>query len=248
MNLMQHWKHIRPTLEASGEGAPAGSPPASDPPAADPNGSGNPPAGDPDWSWYPEQFRGENGPDHEGFRAYAEDMMAQQAIAQEALAEVPEDATGYEFAVPEDIDFGEMELPDDFKVELKADDPAMAPLFEELGGIMHEFNMPKAAAGKLLGVLAKYEASKFSQQFVAGNAEYQSLGPTADARISNVQRALSNRLSDDQATALMAATNSANGVKALEALLRPRGPSTTPTEPSPQEKDPLAARYPSSAK
>lgn len=248
MNLMQHWKNIRPTLEASGEGAPAGSPPAGDPnPAATPPAGDAPPAGG-DWSWYPEQFRGENGPDHEGFRAFYEDMASQQAIAQEALAEVPDDATGYEFTVPEDIDFGELELPEDFKVELKTDDPAMAPLFEELGGIMHEFNMPKGAAGKLLGVLAKYEASKFSQQFTAGNAEYQSLGPTADARISNVHRALANRLSEDQATALMAATTSANGVKALEALLRPRGPSTTPADTPPKDVDPLAARYPSSVK
>lgn len=251
MNLMQHWKNIRPTLAPSDEGAPAGDPPAVDTPPA-PDAAGDPPAdtppAEPDFSWYPEQFRGEGGPDHEGFRAFAEEMMAAQAIQQEALAEVPEDPTGYEFTVPENIDFGELELPEDFSVQLNADDPAMAPLFQELGGILHKHNLPKGAAGELLGVLAKYEAAKVSQGFTAGKAEYQALGPSADARISNIERALDNRLPPDLATALKAATNSANGVKALEALLRPRGPATTPSEPPVREIDPLAARYPSSAK
>ena len=249
MNLMQHWKHIRPTL-APNDGEPAGgNPPADSTPPNDPP-PGDPPAVDPpqeaDWSWYPEQFRSGDAPDHEGFRAHVEDLMAQQAIQQEALADVPEDSSGYEFTLPDDMDYGELELPENFAVELKTDDPVMAPLFQELGGVMHELNMPKSAAGKLLGVLAKYEAAKYSQQYSASNADYQSLGTAADARISNIERALGNKLPPDQATAIMAATTSANGVKALEALLRPRGPSTTPSDPPPKEVDPLAARYPTS--
>ncbi|MFV1593281.1 hypothetical protein VWZ88_12535 [Phaeobacter sp. JH20_36] len=231
MKLMQHWKHIRPTLAPADEGAPAGDPPAGDPPAGDPP-AGAPSSAQPDFSFIPEQFRGDGGPDFEGFGAHYEEMASAQAIHQEALADVPEDATGYEFAVPDEIDFGELELPDDFKFELKTDDPDLAPVFEELGGMMHKHNLPKSAAGDLLSVLAKYQATEFSKIYSASISEHKSLGPSADARISNISRAIDSKLPADQASALKAATTTAAGVKALETLLRPRGPSTTPAQPT----------------
>ncbi|WP_065321775.1 hypothetical protein [Tritonibacter mobilis] len=256
MNLML-WKTLRPLLAPEGEGAPAGDPPAGgdpapngDPaPAGDPPPSGDPaPAGGPDLSWLPEQFRTDGATDIDGFRAHYEEMAASQAIHQEALADVPQDATGYEFTVPDEIDYGELQLPEDFAFQLKTDDPALAPVFEELGGIMHKHNLPKGAAGELLGVLAKYQATEFSQAYAKSQQEYQALGPTADARISNINRTLDARLPADLATALKGATTSANGVKALEALLRPRGPvTTTPTPPEPKEHDGLASRYPTSS-
>ncbi|GLO70341.1 hypothetical protein MACH17_18580 [Phaeobacter inhibens] len=248
MKLMQHWKHIRPTLAPADEGTPAGDPPAGDPPAGDPQTGGDPAPAQPDFSFIPEQFRGESGPDFEGFQAHYEEMSAAQAIQQEALADVPDDATGYEFAIPDEIDFGDLELPDDFKFQLKTDDPALAPVFEELGGLMHKHNLPKSAAGDLLSVLAKYQATEFSQDFAQSQQEYKALGPTADARISNITRTLAGRLPPDQATALQAAVKSADGVRALEALLLPRGAATsTPTPPEPEQKDPLKARYPTSS-
>lgn len=226
MNLMQTWKNIRPMLAPADEGAPAGDPPPAQatPPAADPAA--------PDFSWYPEQFRGDGGPDHDGFQAHFEEMAAAQAIQQEALADVPADASGYEFAVPDAIDYGDLQLPEDFAFQLKTDDPALAPVFEELGGIMHKHNLPKGAASELLGVMAKYQATEYSQAYAQSQQEYQALGPTAGARISNITRALGTRLPAEQADALKAAATTAQGVKALEALLLPRGPATTPSQPN----------------
>lgn len=236
MNLMQHWKNIRPILAPADEGAPAGDPaPAG---GGEPQGGADPQG--PDFSWYPEQFRGEGGPDHDGFRAHFEDMASAQAIQQEALADVPDDATGYEFAVPEDIDYGDLELPDDFAFQLNTEDAALAPVFEQLGGFMHKHNLPKGAAGELLGVLAQYRATEFSQMYSASLAEHKALGPSADARISMVGRAIDAKLPKDQAAALKAATSTAAGVKALETLLRPRGPSTTPATPKEADDENLS--------
>lgn len=38
------------------------------------------------------------------------------------MGSIPEDPAGYEFAIPENVDFGELELPEDFVVNLKADE------------------------------------------------------------------------------------------------------------------------------
>lgn len=64
----------------------------------------------------------------------------------------------------------------------------------------------------------------------------KSLGSAADSRIANIDRVLTSRLPADQADALRAAATTANGVKALEALLQPRGMRTPPPTPRDTEK------------
>jgi len=232
MILKQHWTTLRPLLAPEGEGAPAGEgTPPGNPGGADPNAGDEPDTG-PDLSWLPEQFRADDKTDIDGFRAHYEEIASAQAIHQEALANVPEDASGYEFSLPDEIDYGDLDLPDDFAFELKTDDPALAPVLEELGGFMHKHNIPKDAAGDLLGVLAKYQATEYSKAYAANRAEMEALGASANTRISNISRLIDGKLPADQATAIKAATTTAAGLKALETLLRPRGPSTTPPQPN----------------
>ena len=226
MNLMQNWTIKRPTWAPADEGTPSG-----DEPPVEPVEPPTEPAA-PDYSFLPDQYRSDDGPDLDGFKAHYDELVSAQAIQSEALADVPEDANGYEFAIPDDIDFGELELPEDFAVDLKADDPAFAPLFQELGGVMHKHNMPKGATGEIMSVLAKYEAARFSQAYGTSKAEMESLGTAAASRIANIERALQTRLPEGELAALKAATTTAAGVKALERLIKPRGPSTTPTQPN----------------
>lgn len=260
MNLTSNKTKFQRLLAPEGETG-SGEPPAGDDtvPAGDDTvaaGADTIPAGDdtiaggdgPDLSWLPSDFQGDDGPDLNGFKEHYEELAAAQAIAAEANQDVPEDPTGYEFAVPEDIDFGELPLPENYSTKLKADDPAMAPLFEELGGMMHELGLPKSATPKLMGLLAKYEATKYSGFYTAGQQQMETLGPTANARISNVQRALESKLPAEHAKALSAAVTTADGVRALEKLLAPRGMTTPTPEPKPAtEEDHLNSRYPSTA-
>lgn len=218
-----------------------------DPPVAD--AAGDPPVGDlpvietppaeADYSFLPDEFRTDGANDIDGFRARFDELTSQQAQREEAQADVPEDGSGYEFAVPEGLDFGELDLPEGFSFELKTDDPAMAPVFEEFGGLLHKYNLPKAAAAEFMGAMAKYKAAEFAPLYAQSKAEMKSLGSTADSRVANIDRVLGSRLPADQAAAIRAAATTANGVKALEALLSPRGMKPPTPTPSAQNFDGL---------
>ncbi len=243
MNLM-HILNLKSPTWAPDE--PAGAPPESDPAPA-----GDPPAAPPEdaapdapnFDWIPEEFRSDDGPNFDGFKSHYEEMVAAQTSAKE---DVPEDADGYEFAIPEEMDFGDMDLPKDFAVELKADDEAFAPLFKDLGGFLHKHGIPKSATPELMQTLAKYEASKASRAMAGLDAEMQALGAKAGARIETINRALDNRLPEEMATALKGTITTAAGVQALEKLLGPASLSAPAGEPQPEE-DPiqaaLAGRY-----
>lgn len=245
MSLMLHWKTINRYLAPADEGTPPAEPTPAVPtpaePAAEPEG--------PDYSWLPEQYRGEAEPDLTGFRTHYDDIMAEKAIRDEALAEVPEDGR-YEFAMPEALDFGEMQLPEDFAVDLKTDDPALAPLFDELGSVMKKHNMPKSAAGEMMGLIAKYEAAKFSKFFTEESESLKQMGAAAGNRRESVIRLLEAKLPAPLAQKVAVLTASADGIRALESLLKPRGmpsPNPTPTPAADDEQARYAARYPKSA-
>lgn len=197
----------------------------------------------------PESYRSEDGaPKFDEFSAHYQEVVAQKAQLDERMSEVPEAAEGYEFAVPQDLDFGDLELPEGVKIDLAPDDPEMQPLFQELGSVLHKHQVPKGAAQELSGLLAKYEAARVSREYTAMKSEMESLGQGAQARLQAVERALDTKLPADMAGALKGATKSAAGLKALERLLMPRAGTTPTAEPT---ADPLqaalAARYPQSA-
>jgi hypothetical protein len=249
MNLMRKL-HQRPPLWAPQDDAAAA------PVEAEPSGDAAPvgqeaPVGQdaapaaPDFSFLPEEFRAGDKPDIEGFRARYDDLAAQHAQRQEALADVPEDASGYEFAVPDDLDFGDLDLPEGFGFDLKADDPAIKPVFDEFGAFLHKHGLPKVAAKEAMGLLAKYRAAEYAPLYAQSKAEMKALGAAADSRIANVDRVLASRLPESQAKAVRALTTTADGVKALEALLAPRGMKTGNTPPAAARtvNDDLAAYY-----
>lgn len=228
--------------------APADDPSASAAPTAEPAPGAEPDPAPveptaPDYSFLPEAYRGDDGPDVDGFKTHYDDLIAEKAIRDEAMAGVPEDAKGYEFAAPTEVDYGDLDLPEGFAIELRPEDPTMAPLFEELGGMLHDLKAPAEATGKFMQMLAKYEAAKYAPMHAAGKAEMEALGTAAEARITKVNHAIDTRLSADEATALKAATTTANGVRALEKLLlgkQMQAPTPTPAE---GEADVLASRY-----
>lgn len=184
----------------------------------------------PDLSFIPGDFHVDGKPDLAKFTAHYQDIVARDAQAAERLAQVPE---SYDFALSPDLKFDGLDLPEGFSVNLAKDDPAMAPLYGELGSFLKEVGAPASAASRVADLIAKYEAVKFSQAYAASNAEMQALGTPSqqDARIASVERVLASRLPEAQANALKGAVRSAAGIMALEALLKPAGPTTPPTQP-----------------
>lgn len=237
MNLMQFWQTKNPAWDEANEGGNGGNPPADPSPA-----SPNPAPAAPDYSWMPDQFRSDDGPDFDGFRAHYDEITAAQAIRDEVLADVPEDGK-YEFAVPDDLDFGEIPLPDDFSVNLKTDDPVFEPLFGELGQFMKAHGIPKSAAPDMMKMLAKYEATQFSQFHQREKAARDEMGNAYESRKNEVTRLLETRLPPEAAKEVAILTASANGLRALEKLLSPRGMPAPAPVPRPSKQDDLEAYY-----
>lgn len=227
---------------------------APDAPAPNPNPSAEPtptadpapppvPSSDagPDLSFIPSDYHVEGKPDLGKFNEHYQDLVARDAQYSERLAEVPEDGV-YDYALPEDFTFGDMDLPEGFTVQL-SDDPDIQPLLGELGEFLKDLGAPKAAGQKIAGLIARYEAAKISKGFAAHKAEMASLGTPAqqDARIESIRRVMAARLPAEQVKALEAATTSAKGIQALEALLKPRSPQVPPTVPNGADAENLSA-------
>lgn len=245
LTMWQDWNK-RPLREAENEGSGGGTPP---PEGAAPEGSPGPDdGGAPDYSFLPEAYRSDGGPDLDGFKGYLDSLEAAKAQYDERAGTIPEDPDGYEFALPE-IDFKEMGLPEEFALELNPEDEDLGPLLKEFGSVLHKNGVPKDAAKEFLGVLGKYEALSHLRGIKEAEAhmakQREALGPKADARIAEVRRLMEARLPADEAKELMGATLSANALKGLEKLMSPRGLGSGGT-PTPRAKGPeadLAAYY-----
>lgn len=193
----------------------------------------------PDLSFIPADFHVDGKPDVGKF-------MENYKTLAEAAASRPEVPEAYEFAVPADLKLDIPGLPEGFKVALDTESETMKPLFGELGGVLKEIGAPKEAAGKLMGVLAKYEASRVAAGEAAIKADLAKLGDPARvaARQSTLARALETKLPKDEADVLKEMISFSGGaMRALERLLTT--PTTTPAAApvTPSIEDDLRAYY-----
>lgn len=223
------WTDIpRNTAEpGAGAGGDQVDPAPADPPA-DPPVAVEPDTG-PDLSFIPKDYRTDDGsPDLDGFKNHYQELLAEQARRAESESLVPENGE-YDFSVPEDIDYGELDLPEGFAVELATDDEDFKPLFGELGAFLKDLGAPAEASQKVVGLLAKYKAAETAKLHQAAKAEAAKLGANdaqREARLNRVLRAMQTRLPTEQVNALAAAATSYEGVRALETLFAPRGPGS----------------------
>lgn len=187
----------------------------------------------PDLSFIPADFHVDGKPDLGKFSASYQELVArdaQRAEAEAALkAAVPEG--DYSFALPEDLKFDGLDLPEGYSVNVLAEDEAMKPLFADLSGWLKERNMPAAASTELMTMLAKYTATQAAQAIAAQKADMAKLGTPAQvaARTATVERAISSRLPAELAEAVLGMTTNARALQGLERLL---GPSSTTPQPA----------------
>jgi hypothetical protein len=194
------------------------------------------PAG-PDLSFIPTNFHKDGAPDLAAFTAHYQEVIARDAQRAERDAAIPET---YEFGLPEGFKFEGIDgLPADFKVELDPTDPTLKPLYDEFGGLLKEIGAPAEAGKKLLGVLARYEATQYAEAVKAIEADLGKLGarPQVEARVAVIERALETRLPADEAAALKAALRNSGAIKAMERLLGPARGSTPPPSTPPGSSD-----------
>lgn len=218
------WSHrlVRSPEDGTGAGEAPGTPAPANPAAA-------PAPTAPDYSWMPAPYVKDGQPDFASFSAHYAELAADAA----RRAEAPGAPDAYTYALPDGMTFEG--LPPDMSIRIAADDPALAPLFEELGAFAKGLNLPQEAVTGMMGLLGKYEASRAASAYAAQQADVATLAPTPaarEARIAAVAGKIDKAIPDArQAAALKAAVQSADGVRALETLFS-RG--LGPTSPAPQ--------------
>ena len=244
--LMGNHKITWEAPDAAGATPPTNEPPTDgsepNPPTPDPD---TPAA--PDYSWVPEAYQTDDGPDFAKFREDYDAGMA--AKAQMAERNTPEDASGYEFALPEDLDFSDIEgLPENFTVKALTDNEVFKPLYDKLGEVMHKHGAPAEMAGDVMQLLARYKATEVADGMSKAQAELATV-PNWETRLPTIERAIDARLPTEEAAGLKAVIRSAPALRALEKILSPKNAGSAPPAPGPAtETDPLAARYPRSGK
>lgn len=237
----QKWMLFNQPGEEGSGGDPAPSP--------DPAPSGDPdPTSDPapaaDYSFLPDDYRGEDGAyDLDKFKADYGELADFKKSQDERLAGIPEE---YDFAIPEDVDYGDLDLPEGFEIIPFTDEPAFKPLFDELGAFLKDNQISGDGAGKVMGLISKYEATKYAQGMAAMKGEIESL-TNGKERIKDLSRRIETKLPEAEADALKASLSTADGVRALEKIMGGKSFSAPNSEPSEKKTDPLTARYPTSA-
>lgn len=222
----------RMTREAPGAASPGGDPANPDPAAAPPDAPSSQAPAAADLSFIPADYVVDGKPDVSKFMDRFNALVADDAKRAEAAANVPADGV-YAFDLPADF-----KLPDDLEVpegfEVKAELERFKPLYDELGGILKELGAPKEAAGKLSGLLARYEAQKAIDDMKAWQADMSTLGTPEQqaARAKEVLRKLETKLPKADVEALFSGPRvSATGIKALEKLLSTQGFQDPPPPP-----------------
>lgn len=243
MNLTRFFERLTREAPDASSGAAGGAAPVN--PGLDGSNipSGAAPAA-PDLSFVGAEFLDGGTLKADAFREHYQGLLTEKQ-ARDAV-QVPD---AYSFAKPADLDLGDLKLPEGVDLEVKADDPAFKPLFDELGGFLRENRLPQEAASKVSGLLAKYEAARFKQGYDAAVKDWETLGPTEaarDQRLATVKRAVESKLPEAEAKALLASAGSAGAVKALERLLGTGGVNSPAPNPPTAPDDPIARRYPHS--
>lgn len=244
MTLTEFWNK-KPLWNLDDGGTPGGDPKPDPDPSAGPTPDATPAT--PDFSWAGEDFTKDGQFDMDGFKAHHQELLTQKTLADERAAAVPEDGN-YQFALPEDLDFGDLKLPEGMKIEIDTESEAFKPLFGEFGAILKEHGLPQEAATKMMGLLGKMEAAKASQAHAQLTENWEKLGPNdaaRQARMAQVQRSLETKLPAEQAKALQGVAGNIQAVQAIEALLKGAGGMSPPTKTTsaPSKASDLDAYY-----
>lgn len=208
-----------------------------------------------DLSFVPDAFKGEDGSyDTAGFRSRFDELATLNAQAEEAAALIPKEAAGYEFkigehAFPEGFNPASFQQPvlgedgqpvmengvaktRDMEVNdlLDSNDPDVALLQTAL----HKHGAKPELMGELASIFANREVRSMMQAGETAAAEKAALGPDAASRIETVTRSLQARLTENQSSAILDSITSADGLRAVEELLK--SSATGQPSPSPSKK------------
>lgn len=139
------------------------------------------------------------------------DLVSHLRELEAKQADVPAEGEGYDLALPEGF-----EVPEGYNVEIAKEDP----LWADFQAVAREHGIGKAAFGKFVGAFAKYQIEAQKAEVESYVSEKTALGPNADTRIKAAESYLKANLKGPRAEALAGALVTAEGVAAIEDLIR----------------------------
>jgi hypothetical protein len=133
-------------------------------------------------------------------------------VEQEArAADLPAEGEGYDLALPADL-----QLPEGTEVVIDKDDP----LWADFQKIAREAGVPKGKFAEFVGAMAKYQAAAQAADVETYTAEMAKLGENATVRRDSASNWLKANLAANKAEALGGALISADGIAALEDIIK----------------------------
>lgn len=178
------------------------------------------------FDFLPEDYRKDGKPDTEAFRAHYDEIVSDRAQSREAREALPKAADEYAWGLPEDFELPEgFEFPEGMEAKDLVDekDPDLPALRE----MMLKHGAPKEMAADLAKLMATREIRNLQRMVEVRDAEKKKLGPEGQSRIDAVERRLKAMLPEAEAHELVGGIVSADGLKAVEALLRTTKPTTS---------------------
>lgn len=136
------------------------------------------------------------------------DLKAAQA---EKAADLPADGEAYDLALPADL-----ALPEGITIEIDKDDP----LWADFQSIARESGVGKTQFQQFVGAFAKYQIAAEQAKVDTYVAEMTKLGANAPARRDAATAFLKANLPANQAEALAGSVLSADGIAALETIIK----------------------------
>lgn len=234
MRIMSHLGKtpVWNTAEPAG-GAPAADPAPAEPATAEPASQADPA---PDLSFIPKDYHVDGKPDLGKFTEHYQATIAELAQMKEARTGIPESPDAYQFALPDDLDLGEMELPEGYEFKLDDKDPALG----EMRAWLHANGVKPEAVSGLMGVYAKMQAREAAAHMEAMKSHIAELGgqDAFNARMATLGNSLKTKVGEELASELMGVTYTAKAVRALEKLLGPGSGQSPRSEPAKASIDP----------
>ncbi|MFY0633678.1 MAG: hypothetical protein JXQ91_07695 [Vannielia sp.] len=193
----------------------------------------------------PEQFKTDDGWNTAGFREEFDSLAAFRAQTNEKLEALPEEASGFEWAMPEDHQWPEgfdpatMNTKDEQGNDVEFDPAAMFdkddPDVGQAQSIWHKVAKgeidPQAGFKQLAGVMVNREIRGLQESAKTYTEEIGKLGSEAKSRIDNLSRTVRSTLPATEAEALLNGLTTADALRGMEKLIQKAG-TTTPSAPT----------------
>lgn len=174
----------------------------------------------------PEDFHKDGALDLDAFKSTFAELKEFKTTSDERRAALPQTAEDYVWRVPEGY-----ELPEGFQLPEGTELAALANQEDEdlpaLRDIMTKHELPQEVLDDLSRIMVGREIRSLMKASETAAAETEALGPDGRARVANIKTAISAKMPEPLAKAVLDGITSADALRGFEKLLGSKSFTTT---------------------